>query len=138
MAFAAEQIFAHARTMPDKTAVAADGREVTFSRLAALVYGVAEALKEQGLPAESRVVSVASATVDYVAVCYGIHLGGYVHVPVEKGIPRERLAEIADRVEAALILSPEDPARNGGWYTPSELMAAGGFRGFESLPRCRW
>ena len=109
MAFATERIFAHARSTPDKLAVAAEGGELSFSQLAALVYGVSAALGERNLPSGSRILSVASATVEYVAVCYGIHLAGHVHVPVEKGIPAERLAEIAERVDAALILGPADP-----------------------------
>jgi len=120
--FAAEQIFSHAFATPDKLAVAANDQEITFRQLAALIYGTAAVLKKQDLSAGSRIVSVASATVEYVATCYGIHLAGYVHVPVEKGIPCERLIEIAQRVDAALILSPEDPQWNCGWMSPFELM----------------
>jgi len=102
-------ILNYACRTPDKTAVIADNSCLTYAGLADRMHSVYAALKKQGVTAGSAVVSVASHSLDYVAVCYGIHLAGAVHVPVENRIPANRLAEIAKAVDARLIISPTDP-----------------------------
>lgn len=104
-----QHILHHACRTPDKTAVIADDGRLTYSQLADRMYSVCTALRQRGIAAGSTVVSVASHSLEYVAVCYGIHLAGAIHVPVENRIPANRLAQIAKAVDAKLIVAPDDP-----------------------------
>lgn len=104
-----QHILHYAATTPEKTAVVADNGRLTYAQLAKQMKSVCSALKSQGITPGRSVVSVASHCTDYVAICYGIHLAGAVHVPVENRIPANRLAEIAMAVDASLIISPADP-----------------------------
>lgn len=104
-----QHILLHACRTPDKTAVVADNGRLTYARLADMMHAVCAALRQRGVTAGSTVVSVASHCTEYAAVCYGIHLAGAIHVPVENRIPANRLAEIAKAVDAKLIISPADP-----------------------------
>ena len=114
-----QHILHHARCTPDKTAVIADNGRLTYAQLADRMRSVCAALRQRGITAGSTVVSVASHSLEYAAVCYGIHLAGAVHVPVENRIPANRLAEIAKAVDAKLIVSPTDPLC-GVPYTAAE------------------
>ena len=104
-----QHILHYACRTPDKVAVIADNSHFTYAQLADRLHAVCAGLRQRGITAGSTVVSVASHSLEYVAVCYGIHLAGAVHVPVENRIPANRLAEIAKAVDAALIISPADP-----------------------------
>ena len=122
-----QHILYHACHTPDKVAVISDNGSLTYAQLAEKMGSVCHALGQMGVTAGSAVVSVASHSCDYAAVCYGIHLAGAVHVPVENRIPANRLAEIAEAVDAALIIAPSDP-ECGVRYTTAELLfsASGG------------
>lgn len=104
-----QHILHHACCTPEKAAVIADNGYLTYAQLADRMRSVRTALRQRGITAGSTVVSVASHSLEYVAVCYGIHLAGAIHVPVENRIPANRLAEIAKAVDASLIIAPADP-----------------------------
>ena len=104
-----QHILYHAEVTPDKVAVVADNGSLTYGQLADRMRAVCATLRQQGVRTGRTVVSVASHSIEYVAICYGIHLSGAVHVPVENRIPTNRLVEIARAVDAALIISPNDP-----------------------------
>ena len=118
-----QHILHHASCTPDKTAVIADHGQLTYARLADRMCSVCAALRLRGITSGSTVVSVASHSTDYVTVCYGIHLAGAIHVPVENRIPTNRLAEIAKAVGATLIISPTDPQCGVAHITADELSA---------------
>lgn len=105
MEFVTHKIFEHALNTPDKPAIAWGESCVCYKELASMVYGVAETLKRLGLRQGDRVVHAASPDADYAFIVYGIHLAGCVNVPLEKGIPAERLNEIASELDPALIIS---------------------------------
>lgn len=56
----------------------------------------------------------ASHTIDFLVCCYAIHLAGAVHVPVENGIPENRVREIAQEIEPSLIITGKKPLENIG------------------------
>jgi len=56
----------------------------------------------------------AGPTVEYLACCYGIHLAGAVHVPVEKDVPADRINEIAEEIRPSLILTGPHPIEGLG------------------------
>lgn len=123
MEFLTERLLSHARRVPDKTAVWEGERSLTYAELAAYAYAVSRALEELGCGADSVIVPEATPTTEYVRICLGIHLLGGVHVPVENRIPDDRLAEIAERVSAELLISAHDPACGIRHITPAELLA---------------
>lgn len=118
-----QHILHHALHTPDKTAVIADNGQLTYAQLAQKMQAVCAALQQRGITPGSAVVSVASHCTDYVAVCYGIHLAGAVHVPVENHIPQNRLTEIAAAVDARLIVAPSDPQCGIDYATAEALMS---------------
>lgn len=123
MRFVTQRLFEHAASVPDKTAVAAGEDCLSYGELAALTYGVSRALEALGLRPGDVVVPEAVPTPGFAAVCYGIHLFGGVHVPVENRIPDERLAEIAGRVSARLLVSARDPGCGVPHITLEALLA---------------
>ena len=117
-----QYILEHALRTPDKSAVVADNGRFTYDQLARKMYSVCTALRQRGIGAGSKVISVASHSIEYVAVCYGIHLAGAVHVPVENRIPANRLVEIAGTVGAELIIAPDDPQCGIDYAAAADLL----------------
>ena len=107
--FVTERLFAFAEKNPAKTAIVDPVCSVTYGELAAMVYGVAGALRSLGLGAGDAVLVEAVPRAEYAMLVYGIHLAGCVNVPVENRVPADRLREIAERVGAKLILAGSDP-----------------------------
>ena len=102
-------IHQHSLDTPDKTALIATDVTVDYRALWALITNVAALLKEKGVAAGDRVILEAGPTAEYLAVCYGIHLSGAVHVPVEKGAPESRVEEIAEDIAPVLTLTGPHP-----------------------------
>ena len=121
MRFVTEYIFSHAENTPDKAAIVSDGLITDYRRLASMTYGVKKALEELNIKPGDTVLQSAVPSCEYAFTCYGIHLLGAVHVPAENRIPAARLAEIAERVHADLIVSPEDPGCGVAHVTHGEL-----------------
>lgn len=119
-----QHILHHACCTPEKAAVIADNGSLTYAQLADRMRAVRAALRQQGIAAGCAVVSVASHSIEYAALCYGIHLAGAIHVPVENRIPANRLAEIAKAVDAKLIISPADPQCGIAHSTAGALLEA--------------
>ena len=128
-----QHILDHALRIPDKSAVVADDGRFTYAQLAQKMFAVCSALRQRGISAGSTVVSVASHSIEYVAVCYGIHLAGAVHVPVENRVPANRLAEIAGAVSAELIVGPSDPQCGVPYSTAKDLLSCSNIEGITAL-----
>ena len=117
-----QHILHHSLCTPDKTAIITDNGCLTYAQLAEKMSSVCIALRQRGVTAGTAVVSVASHSMEYVAVCYGIHLAGAIHVPVENRIPANRLSEIAADVHAGLIIAPTNPDCGIHHTTADELL----------------
>lgn len=107
-------IYEHSLTFPQKTAVIATDHTVDYAKLWKLISGTAMLLKKHGIQKGQRVILEADHTVEYLALCYGIHLCGGVHVPVEHNVPAERVAEIAREIEPSMILTGAHPIAHLG------------------------
>jgi len=123
MSFVTQRLFAHAAETPDKTAVAAGESSLSYRELASLAYGVSRALESMGYAPGDVIAPEAAPEPGFAAACYGIHLLGAVHVPVEYRIPDERLAEIAGRVSAKLLISSRDPGCGAAHITLADLLS---------------
>jgi len=118
-------IYNHSLSRPNKTALIAPDRTVDYATLWKMVAGMAALLKEKGLKKGERVILEANHTVEFLVMCYGIHLAGGVHAPVEHAAPEERVSAIAAEITPAMILTGEHPLDNFS-VTLDELAAYDG------------
>lgn len=102
-------IFDHSQNFPQKTAIIATDYTVDYETLWKLVSAMAQALKQKGLRKGQRVILEANHTVEFMVMCYGIHLAGGVHVPVEHGAPAERVSEISREILPSMVFTGEHP-----------------------------
>ena len=105
-------IYQHSQTMPEKTALIATDHTLTYKMLWDLIAGMAQVLKNKGLEKGQRVILEADHTAEFMVMCYGIHLAGGVHVPVENEAPAERVEEISKEIEPSMVLTGKHPLEN--------------------------
>ncbi|MBE6038982.1 MAG: acyl--CoA ligase [Anaerofustis stercorihominis] len=104
-----ECIYHHSLEQPEKVAIIGTDITVNYSQLWKLTSSVAGLLKEKGLKKGDRVILEADHTIEFLACCYGIHLAGGVHVPVENAVPEARVNEIASEIQPAMIITGAHP-----------------------------
>ncbi len=122
MAFVPQRLIEHARRDPDKTAVVVNGNEFSYYNTARMALAVARALSSLGMDDKSVILLEAVPEITFVAACYGIHLLGAVHVPVEYRIPQDRVNAVADEVNASLILTGSEIDSNRSHTTLNSLL----------------
>ena len=120
-----KSIYEHSLSQPRKTALIAPDRTVDYATLWKMVAGMAALLKEKGLNKGERVILEANHSVEFLVMCYGIHLAGGVHAPVEHAAPAERVTAIAEEITPSMTLTGEHPLDNFG-VTLDELAAYDG------------
>ena len=103
-----EYLYKHAKETPEKIAVISEGKETTYSELAALARGYASLLSSKGLKKGDIAVVRASQTLDYVVAYLAVHTAGGVIAPTEKNIPADGLLSIAKSIGAKMIISTAD------------------------------
>lgn len=108
-----ETIYRHSLENPDKTAVIAEDKTVSYSELWSYIKSVSALIGEK-IEKGDRVLVEANHTIEFLACCYGVHLAGGVHVPFESRTPDLRIQEIADELGAALIIKGEHPLATFG------------------------
>ena len=118
-----KSIYEHSCRFPEKTAIIATDRTVTYKELWELIVSSAALLKKNGLEKGQRVILEADHTVEFMALCYGIHLAGGVHVPVEHNAPADRVSDISREIDPSLVLTGNHPLEKLG-TTLEELSAA--------------
>lgn len=104
-----KSIYKHSLETPSKTAIIGTDCIVDYATLWSVISNISKRLKDKGLNPGERVILEAGPTVEYLAICYGIHLAGAVHVPVEKGVPVSRINEIAEEITPSLVLTGLHP-----------------------------
>lgn len=107
-----KSIYNHSKSFPEKTAIIALDHTVDYKTLWNLISGMAVVLKEKGLKEGQRVILEANHTVEFLVMCYAIHLVGAVHVPVEHLAPEDRVSDIAKEIDPSMILTGENPISN--------------------------
>lgn len=100
-------IYEHSINQPKKTALIALDYTVDYETLWKLVFGMATLLKEKGVEKGQRIMVEANHTVEFLTVCYGVHLVGAVHVPVEHDAPMSRVEDISKEIEPSMVLRGE-------------------------------
>ncbi len=109
-----KSIYDHSKAFPEKTAIIALDHTVNYETLWKLISGMAVVLKDKGLKEGQRVILEANHTVEFLTICYAIHLVGAVHVPVEHLAPEDRVSDIAKEIDPSMILTGEHPISNFG------------------------
>ncbi len=100
-----EAVRQFADTMPERIAVIADEQSITYAELWREVRGFAAYLRSLVLPDGSRILVKASTSVGFAVSCFGIHLAGHVHVPLEKTVTESGLNDVAAQLGAAVVVS---------------------------------
>lgn len=109
-----KSIYEHSKTFPNKTALIATDYTVDYSTFWKLIAAMSQLLKDQGLKKGDRVIVEANHTVEFMVLCYGVHLAGCVHVPVEHAAPADRVSDISKEIEPSMVLRGEHPLSNFG------------------------
>lgn len=104
-----KSIYDHSISFPEKTAVIALDMTVNYGTFWKMICGMATLLKTRGLKEGQRVILEAHHTVEFLVMCYGIHLAGGVHVPVEHAAPKERVEAIAQEIEPSMVFTGDHP-----------------------------
>lgn len=99
-----QRIFENALRTPDKVAVITENTQTTYLELCKLIYSFSETYRQLGVKSGDNVVLQAIRDVRYIAAFYACHLLSAVPVPVENGIGKERVVEIARETNAQLII----------------------------------
>ncbi|MBQ7321827.1 MAG: acyl--CoA ligase [Clostridia bacterium] len=107
-------IYQHSKAFPKKTALIALDHTVDYETLWRLIAGMAQLLREKGLEKGQRVILEADHTVEFLVMCYGIHLAGGVHVPVEHGAPADRVSDICEEIRPSMVFTGEHPLDHFG------------------------
>jgi len=90
---------------PDRVAVTDGRRTLTYAQLRARIGLIAGAITNRGLPAGGRVALLMDRTVDMVAAVLGVWRAGMCYVPVDTGMPADRISYILADSGAALLLT---------------------------------
>ena len=114
-------IYENSIESPDKIAIIDSAGTTDYSTFWKLIVSMTSLLGREGIKVGDRVLLEASSTVEFLICCYGIHLAGGVHVPIESGIPEDRINEISKEIEPALIITGSDPLSHFG-ITIRELL----------------
>jgi amino acid adenylation domain-containing protein len=100
-----------AQRWPNKVAVRADGRSLTYGQLDVAADRVAGALAAMGVSGGDRVGLYLNKTVEAVAAIYGILRAGAAYVPLDPDAPPARCALIAEDCALAALVADEGRVR---------------------------
>src|SRR6266852_2853144 len=94
-----------AEKTPDAVAVAFAGGALSYGELAARALGLAGRLAVLGVGAESRVAVCLERTAEMVVVQLGVMLAGGCYVPLDPGLPEERLDYLVSDSGAEVLVT---------------------------------
>jgi amino acid adenylation domain-containing protein len=100
-----ERVLAHAAARPAAVAVEAAGRCMTFGELALEAAVLAERLRARGIGPDRVVAVLLPRSCELVAALLAVLAAGGAYLPLDPGLPPERLGQLAAASGAALLLS---------------------------------
>ncbi|WP_211335493.1 non-ribosomal peptide synthetase [Lentzea flaviverrucosa] len=90
---------------PDRVALVAHGRTMTFAELRDRSRHLAGVLSGKGIGVETSVAIAVPRSLDWVVALFGVLRCGAAYVPLELDHPDERIAAIIDDAQPALIIT---------------------------------
>jgi amino acid adenylation domain-containing protein/natural product biosynthesis luciferase-like monooxygenase protein len=101
-----------AEKTPDRVAVFADGRSLTYEALNERVNGVAQQLRSRGIGPESIVGLLAHRGIDFLTTMLATFKAGGACLPLDPTTPDQRLAHALSQGDVALVLVAGDCVSN--------------------------
>jgi amino acid adenylation domain-containing protein len=122
-----EALFAaQAACRPEATAVVAASRAVTYGELDRRSARLARALRERGAGPGQLVGVVMEKGWEQVVAVLGILRAGAAYLPVDPGLPAERLRYLLEHGQAAVALTQERVRPRVEWPAGVEVLAVDG------------
>lgn len=122
-----EAIRSHAAGTPERYALIDPKNTHTYAAFLEEIYAAAAGLKALGLDTGDRIVCECSQDASFMALNLACSLTGYVFVGVERKVADQRLTEISQQTEAALVLTLRDrPDLPGRHMTMKAFLADAG------------
>ena len=92
-----------------------DGRVTTYGELADRASGIAQLIRNNGLPAGSRIALLADKSSETVAAILGIHMAECCYIPIDIHQPQERIQYILRDADPDMLLCERkhSPSLNG-------------------------
>jgi len=100
-----EWVLQRAAAQPDALAVSESGRTVTYGELAARARVLARHLRSRGVGPETVVVLFLDRGVDLTIAMLGVHWAGGAYLPLDVEHVPDRLCDILEDSQAALVVS---------------------------------
>ena len=95
----------HTLHHPDKLAVSAGGRSLTYAELSQLSDQLATRLRQSGLAPGSLIPILLSRSVDLLVSMLAVHKAAAAYVPLDPIYPRMRIASILDDVKPKVLIT---------------------------------
>lgn len=95
---------ATAERVPERVAFADEATSLTFAVLRETTRAIGSAVAEVTQPGQPVVILMNDRSVQCVAAMLGVLYAGCCYVPLDAGLPQERLRLIADQLHPALVL----------------------------------
>ncbi|MCH1868551.1 AMP-binding protein [Nocardioides sp. CFH 31398] len=124
----ADAVFTHASEHPERVAVRAGDREVTFGELRDRVASYAGRVHDAGVAPGERVVLVAPTGAEFVAAYYGLHAAGTVLITMNVMATAAEIDYVLEDSGASLVVAWHEAA------TAASTAAAGRNLPFWTLP----
>ena len=99
------QFEAHARTTPDRLAVMAQERSLTYAELDERANRIAARLRSRGAGPEKLVAMCLERSADLVAGMLGIAKSGAAYIPLDPAYPKGRIANIFEDAKPLVVLT---------------------------------
>jgi amino acid adenylation domain-containing protein len=103
-----EAIEHYAATEPDKTALIACDRSLTYAQLNAEANRVAHALMARGVQRGDRVVLLLPRRSDVFCCIYGVSKAGAAYIPCDPDYPADRIALITEDSGAGYVITTDE------------------------------
>lgn len=95
----------YAEERPNRVAVIANDRKITYGELWREVQGFAAYISSFGFEKGSRIIVKSDSDIWFAVSCMAIHLSGNTHVPLEKTIGISGLESVAKELGASMVIS---------------------------------
>jgi yersiniabactin nonribosomal peptide synthetase len=102
-----QPVATHAREAPDSLAVVAGGRRLTYAELSRRVNQVGRALRAGGARPNQLVGIVMDRGWEQIVAAHGVLAAGAAYLPIDPGVPAERLAYLLAHGEVDTVLTQD-------------------------------